>query len=314
MNLSLTRMIMIAGSSLVLQAAVPEGWYVAGSKPGEYDCSRDPGTTYQGLPSSYLRSKEGVTTTGFGTLMQDFNAANYLGKRVEFSAAVKAEGVTSWAGLWMRVDNRNATDKKNYTVAFDNMQHRAITGTTGWQRFSVVLDVPQEATGIFLGILLDGPGVVWMSGGKFEVVGADVPTTNVLKPSERTSVAGHAVVTKTDTDLYHIVLPAKARWGASIPNPGGQEVTVFNVAGRVCWDPHPGVPHGCNGPEGSGRIPLTTLGQPADFLAPDKAAGSLVTKWEGGLTYFSINDRSTAFDDNEGQFEFDVKLAGASQK
>jgi hypothetical protein len=41
---------------------------------------------------------------GFGTLMQDFRAKQYVGKRVRFSAFVKSENVEGWAGLWMRVD------------------------------------------------------------------------------------------------------------------------------------------------------------------------------------------------------------------
>ena len=30
-------------------------------------------------------------------------------------------------------------------VAFDNMQNRSIKGTSGWQEYEVVLDVPQDA-------------------------------------------------------------------------------------------------------------------------------------------------------------------------
>jgi hypothetical protein len=68
----------------------------------------------------------------------------------------------------------NGTD----TVAFDNMQKRAIKGTLGWQRYEVVLDVPAKATGIAFGILLAGPGALWLNGTNFEVVGAEVPVTS----------------------------------------------------------------------------------------------------------------------------------------
>jgi hypothetical protein len=63
-------------------------------------------------------------------------------------------------------------------VAFDNMQDRAITGTTGWQRYNVVLDVPKDATGISFGILLNGTGEVWLNSTKFEVVGPEIPVTS----------------------------------------------------------------------------------------------------------------------------------------
>src|SRR5262249_54070422 len=75
---------------------VPEGWFLAGSKPTEYDCALEPGASYGGLPSTYLRSKEGIQTTGFGTLMQQFSASKYLGKRIRLSANLKSDHVKEW--------------------------------------------------------------------------------------------------------------------------------------------------------------------------------------------------------------------------
>ena len=162
----------VAASCVTLTAAVPEGWMIAGSQPAKYEASVDTTVLYEGHRSAYLKSKEQVTG-GFGTLMQSFDARNYLGKRVRFSAVVKTEDVQSWAGLWMRVD------KGSQTVEFDNMQNRPLKGTAGWKKFEVVLDVPQDATGIFFGVLLDSMGEVWLSDLKFEVVGTDVPTTDI---------------------------------------------------------------------------------------------------------------------------------------
>jgi len=68
-------------------------------------------------------------------------------------------------------------DKGTEPLAFDNMQKRPIIGTTGWQRYYIVLDVPKDATGIAFGILLSGPGQVWLNSTKFEIVGLDVPAT-----------------------------------------------------------------------------------------------------------------------------------------
>ena len=115
---------------------------------------------------------------GFGTLMQDFRADHYLGKRVRFSAFVKTEGAEDWAGLWMRVD------KGAKQLTFDNMQGRPIKGTTDWRKYDVVLDVPQEATGIFFGVLLSGSGTVWLSEAKFEIVETNVPTTGTAAPQK----------------------------------------------------------------------------------------------------------------------------------
>jgi hypothetical protein len=171
---------LLAASSLALQAAAPRGWYIAGSKPTEYESGIDTLATFNGHPSAYLKAKV-PNVEGFGTLMQDFRADHYAGKRVRFSAFVKTERAQDWAGLWMRIDNGSQQ------LAFDNMQDRSIKGTTDWKRYDVVLDVPQNATGIFFGVLLSGTGMVWLSDAKFEIVGPDVPTTNGavrLKPDE----------------------------------------------------------------------------------------------------------------------------------
>jgi hypothetical protein len=172
----------MSACALALQAALPTGWFFAGSKPQEYDCSLDSATQFNGLPSTYIKSKAGVKTTGFGSMMQDFGAAQYVGKRIRLSGYLKSEVVDSWGGLWMRVDG--ASESKNgypTSLAFDNMhdglQDRSVKGTTAWQNYSIVLDVPEGATGIYIGFLLDGPGALWVSGMKLDVVGTDVPVT-----------------------------------------------------------------------------------------------------------------------------------------
>jgi hypothetical protein len=171
-------LVLLAACSLALPAAAPKGWFVAGSKPTEYESGIDTVAAYNGHPSAYLRAKVS-SVEGFGTLMQDFRADHYLGKRVRFSAFVKTERAQDWAGLWMRVD------KESKQLAFDNMQDRSIKGTTDWKQYDVVLDVPQNATGIFFGVLLSGTGTVWLSEAKFEIVGPNVLTTNGVAQSKQ---------------------------------------------------------------------------------------------------------------------------------
>jgi hypothetical protein len=166
-----------------LTAAAPKGWFMAGSKPTLYDSGVDPQAVMNGLPSAFMKSNQPVPE-GFGTLMQNFSAQQYLGQRVRFRALVKSEGVEKWAGLWMRVDG--ALQK---SLAFDNMGDRPIKGTTAWQSYDVVLDVPQTATGIFFGILMEGAGEVWLNSANFEVVGAGVPTTGASSNAGPTNLS-----------------------------------------------------------------------------------------------------------------------------
>jgi len=178
-RLSKSAVIVIAtvACSFTTQASAPRGWILAGSKPSNYETGIDPQATYRDAQSAYLKARtpsEGET--GFGTLMQSFQAERYLGKQVRLSGFVKADGVQGWAGLWMRVD------KNSKVVAFDNMEDRPIKGTNDWQRYEVVLAVPKDATAISFGVLLAGAGTVWLNNTNFEVVQSDVPTTGRMLP------------------------------------------------------------------------------------------------------------------------------------
>ena len=152
----------------------PSGWFLAGSKPTNYRTGVDKQMLRDALPSAYLVSTV-QDPGGFGTLMQSVKATQYAGKRVRLQAWVQSNDVTSWAGLWMRID------KGQTAVGFDNMEQRAIRGTRPWTMYEVVLDVPADATGISFGALLNGPGKIWLNDVKFDVVGQDVPPTGTFK-------------------------------------------------------------------------------------------------------------------------------------
>jgi hypothetical protein len=164
-----------------LPASPPAGWTFAGQLQ-EYDCNADPATMYMGLTSAYIRSREWVKPNSLGSMMRGFSAAPYAGKRVRLSANLKSEVVKAWCGLWMRVDDANHP-QKGYpsSVAYDNMhdglKDRSIKGATAWKNYSVVLDVPDGATDIYIGVALTGPGEVWINGSRVEIVGPDVPVT-----------------------------------------------------------------------------------------------------------------------------------------
>jgi hypothetical protein len=162
--------IALAAFVAVAHANVSRGWILVGTKAANYEVPQDAEHSYQGQRSVALKSKQSKVD-GFGTLMQTVQAEQYRGKRMRFSGMVKSDEVVDWAGLWMRVD------RGKDVVAFDNMHNRAIKGTAGWQRYEVVLDVPQDASSISFGVLLTGGGEVWLKSTKFDVVGDDVRVT-----------------------------------------------------------------------------------------------------------------------------------------
>ncbi|MGI8855680.1 MAG: hypothetical protein ACR2JW_08015, partial [Thermomicrobiales bacterium] len=154
------------------------GWLLAGDQPQDYRIGTDTGVLHNGKASGYLRADR-ESPSGFGTLMQMVQARSYPDTRVRISGWAKADGVEDWAGLWMRVDGPD-TRKTGKSLSFDNMQNRPIKGTSDWARYEIVLDVPQAATALAFGILLQGKGEVWLDDVQFADVGPDVPTTNTL--------------------------------------------------------------------------------------------------------------------------------------
>jgi len=176
MKLRIVLFALALAPAMVLAAdGIPNGWIKAGSHPAEYEMGTDSSTHHGGRASGYVKA---ITKDlhGFGTLMQTAGPGQYLGKRVRLSAFVKAEMVSQWAGVWMRVDGPPEGNQPK-VLAFDNMQGRPIKGTIDWTRVEIVLDVPNDARDIAFGILLSGEGEVWLDDLAFEIVPTTVQVT-----------------------------------------------------------------------------------------------------------------------------------------
>jgi hypothetical protein len=152
-------------------------WLLRGSRPDLYESGLDESVRRNGRATRYMRS-ERAADQGFATWLTPLEAGKYRGKRVRLSAMIRSQEVEAWAGLWMRVD-RGAEQ-----LAFDNMQDRAIHGTTEWTRYEVVLDVDPSADFIFLGVLQSGNGTTWLDEVELEIVGADVASTDLMASRE----------------------------------------------------------------------------------------------------------------------------------
>ncbi len=68
-------------------------------------------------------------------------------------------------------------------LQFDNMSGRATKGTTEWEHYSVVLDVPPESASMNYGVFVNGGGQMWVSGLKIEPVSNEVVNTNKTQQS-----------------------------------------------------------------------------------------------------------------------------------
>ena len=151
----------------------PAGWFIAGTVRAAYVAGVDPRVAMGDGPSGYLKSTR-RKIDGFGTLMQDIAPDNYAGGRIRVSCYLKTADVSAWAGLWVRVDRGH----ERPPIAFDNMEDRALKGTTDWTECVVVLDVGARASNIAFGVLLSGTGTVWIDRMRFEAVDENVPVTS----------------------------------------------------------------------------------------------------------------------------------------
>lgn len=152
---------------------IPKGWFVSGDAPDRYEMGVDPAVTYENRPCITIKS--GPEPTEFAALAQPVKADAYHGKRLRFSAAIRSVDLENRAALFMRITGANGK-----ILAFDNMRNRYVTGTTDWAHHSIVLDVAEEAEEILFGILSSLKGQVWMADVHLDIVGRDVPTTDLL--------------------------------------------------------------------------------------------------------------------------------------
>ena len=157
---------------------IPKGWFPTGDnpftyEPEKYEMGVDPAVTYAGKPCVTIRA--GANLNEFAALAQTIEASYYRGKRLRFSAMVRAADVENMAALFMRVSGAEGE-----IYAFDNMRNRKISGTLDWARCYIVLDVSEKAESIIYGFFLSQKGQVWMADVHLDEVGPGVPTTDTL--------------------------------------------------------------------------------------------------------------------------------------
>ncbi len=109
------------------------------------------------------------------SIFQEIQAAEFRGKRVQFEAAIKTSGKVAGGamvaipggGKWVVVDVPELIEKGN----------KWVKDPREWKPVSAVVDVPAWANCIQLGVQLNGPGQMWISGATFKVVSNTTPAS-----------------------------------------------------------------------------------------------------------------------------------------
>ncbi len=128
-------------------------------------------------PSNPDRNAELLESTSaqpqrFGTLFYDDQKSlvesNRLGRRVRYTVPLRTENAQG-AGIWFVVFSGERV------VGFGRTS-RPINGTTKWNKYDVILDLPQDATRLVYGLSMNGTGKIWSDGMDITAIG-DIPQT-----------------------------------------------------------------------------------------------------------------------------------------
>lgn len=162
---------------------VPRGWLISSSVPAkDFEIGTAP-VAGAGKQAAYIKARAGAPAGGFVGLAQCISPANYLDKRLRFSANLRPVNASA-EQLWMRVDGASpGGGKPPRILGFYNNGELGIGGTADWKRYDVVLDVPKESENICYGFLLaGGKGEAWADDLKVEAVPRTVPVSQFTPP------------------------------------------------------------------------------------------------------------------------------------
>lgn len=170
--------VLALGASSAEPLRLPNGWQGGASltwpASATYAYGVAPDTEQQASRALTVQSLGRRQPTELGAVWQ--NVLGYAGKRVRFTAEVKATGTDGWAGLVVREGFLPL-----YLLATDAEAPEPGVGAAAcpdWCAVSVVADIPADSMGYAtVGLALIGNGQVWARGFKLEAVGTDTPLT-----------------------------------------------------------------------------------------------------------------------------------------
>jgi RNA polymerase sigma factor (sigma-70 family) len=99
--------------------------------------------------------------------------SSLFGKHIRMSFWLKTRDVRGWASAFVIIlgmDGRH--------LQYDDMSNRPVRGTTDWQEYEIVTDLPDEACIIYFGPDLYGPGELWSDDFRIDLAPADLASTD----------------------------------------------------------------------------------------------------------------------------------------
>jgi hypothetical protein len=155
-----------APAPLAAQVAQPahlSAWQLNAQRTDHYEVSRDQKITFEGKPTARLQTN--VETADLGSLYQSIDAQPYRGKRIRYATSAKVQGVEEWTGLWLRIEGAFIP-----FLAYADTHDVNLRDNREWTRLTIVIDVPEAAETIHLGLAQEGPGTSWFGPVSIETV------------------------------------------------------------------------------------------------------------------------------------------------
>jgi C-terminal processing protease CtpA/Prc len=122
----------------------------------------------QGCRTGHCAMLTGVQNTPpdvFGNIIQSIPAAGYNLHRIRLRAAIRVEGPSTRAQMWLRLDRAD-----NSMAFLENMGSRPVFSSS-WRTYDIETDVPEDAARIVVGVMLFGPGSAWVDDVSLDITG-----------------------------------------------------------------------------------------------------------------------------------------------
>ena len=180
--------------------------FIALSQADEYLNEVDINTrrTPDSAPAGHIKSLiPNIPRDGDYTNLAAITAARYYtapvqkicGKRVRVSAWIKTQDVREAADLDLYGYGADGT----LLIADNTMDVAPIHGTTDWTQYQIVEDIPPDTTRIAAGASVFCTGELWVDDLKVEVVGNDVPLSDIQEWRIFSPVANRYTAATDDT-------------------------------------------------------------------------------------------------------------------
>lgn len=142
-------------------------WHMWSFTPNNYKAEVDDKELRNGKPTICLSSIGPTKQNDWAVFDHNMrDRSDWNGKRLKMSGWMKCENVTHPSGPALRALGPGFTSLKR-----DNtFPGRPLRGSLGWMKYTVFLDVPENAMGVCAGITLNGGGKIWFDDIQFEIV------------------------------------------------------------------------------------------------------------------------------------------------